>query len=343
MRALSPPAPDAVLPAQLAELLADHGEAALPVALDRLVAELGLRSATLHDLGPGPGPRGAGEPDISLGLLAGAAGHEPVRALRVVADLDASRATVELPVRSGGRAAAVLTAVGARPSQLPVLRAAAAVLGLALSRPPRQPTWDGAAALVAAADAEAAVAADMLHDGPVQALVVAHLATEAATRGGDPVAAREAVQAALVELRRSLWHLRPRGGDEGGLPGALGLLSARLVEAGRPPLALSLDAGLAAGLPTALVSAAYRLVQTVALPGAAGPVRVSLGRQQAAVVLDVEGGAPLADRHRWADKLTALGASLTVRPDGCRLVLSLPDGSTSSRPPSTPPSTKATP
>ncbi|MCU1588751.1 MAG: hypothetical protein JWP11_7, partial [Frankiales bacterium] len=142
----------------------------------------------------------------------------------------------------------------------------------------------------------------------------------------------EAVQAALVELRRSLWHLRPRGPGDGGLPGALGLLSARLEEAGRPALGFVLDELLAAALPSAVVSTAYRLVQAVAVPADAEPVRVALRREGSTVVLDVEGGAPLHDVERWANKARALGGTLTS--SGTRTRLAVPLSA---------PRTKATP
>lgn len=180
---------------------------------------------------------------------------------------------------------------------------------------------EAVAALVAAADAEADAAADLLHDGPVQALVVAHYAAEAAARGGDSAAAREAVRSALVELRRSLWHLRPR--SDAGLPGALGLLSARLEEAGRPPLGFVLDEVLAGALPPAVVSTAYRLVQAVAVPADAEPVLVTLRREGTAVVLEVEGGAPLDDVDRWASKARALGGTFTATDIHIRLAVPL--------------------
>jgi signal transduction histidine kinase len=242
--------------------------------------------------------------------------------MRVVPAPDASATTVELPVRAGGRDAAVLTVIGARPSQLPTLRAAAAVLGLALSRPSGGPSPEAAADLVAAGDAEADEAADRLHDGAVQALVVAHYAAESAARGGDPVAAREAVQAALVELRRALWHLRPRGAGAEGLPGALGQLSARLDEAGLPALGFVLDEPLAAALPAPVVSMAYRLVQTIAVRPGGEPVRVVMRREGFAVVLDIEGGLPLPDVDRWARKARGLGGTLTSR--GARTRLAVP-------------------
>ena len=318
-RSAPPDTADAVLPGRLAELLADHGEAGLTEALDVVVAELGLHSAVLRDAGTPLGPTPSA-PTGRLRAVAGEAVHV-VPTMRVVPSGNGPSGTVELPVRGGGRDVAVLTVLGARPSQLPVLRAVAAVLGLALSRPARVAPVDTAADLVAAADAEADAAADLLHDGPVQALVVAHNAAEAATRGGDPRAAREAVQAALVELRRSLWHLRPRGGE--GLPAALSLLSSRLEEAGRSPLGFVVDELVAAALPSAVASTAYRLVQAVALPENAEPVRVALRREGSTVVLDVEGGAPLPDANRWASKARALGGSLTSTGAHTRLAVPL--------------------
>lgn len=309
---------DAVLPGRVAELLADHGEAGLTEALDLVVAELGLRSAVIREGAATPEPF---PPAGRLRAVAGDAVHA-VPTMRVVSSGHAAGSTVELPIPAGGRDGGVLAVVGARPSQLPTLRAVAAVLGLAMSRAVRPARADTAAELVAAADAEADAAADLLHDGPVQALVVAHYAAEAATRGGDPTAAREAVQAALVELRRSLWHLRPRGAQSG-LPAALGLLSTRLEEAGRAPVGFVLDELVAAALPTAVASTAYRLVQAVALPEHDVPVRVALRREGATVVLDVEGGAPLPDQDRWAGKARALGGSLTSHGTRTRLALPL--------------------
>lgn len=309
---------DAVLPGRLAELLADAGDAAIPDVLDLLVEELGLRSAVLRETGDDSSPvRSSGR----LRAVAGEAVHA-VPAMRVVST-GAVSTPVELPVRAGGRDIGVLSVFGGRPSQLPVLRAAAAVIGLALSRPARTAASDAVNDLVAAADAESAAAADLLHDGPVQALVVAHYAAEAAARGGDCDAAREAVQAALIELRRALWHLRPRGVADGGLPAALGLLSSRLEESGRSPLAFVLDEPLAAALPSAVVSTGYRLVQALALPEGVDSVRITLRRENAHVVLDVEGGAPLRDLSRWMTKATALGGSITSSDGRTRLVVPL--------------------
>jgi hypothetical protein len=325
-RSAPPQLTDAVLPGRLAELLADHGEAGLTEALDMLVEELGLRSAVLRDAGLRVEPMPA-HPGSRLRAVAGDAAQavNAVPTMRVVPAGDAA-ATVELPVRAGGRDVGVLTVLGARPSQLPVLRTVAAVLALALSRPGRVAGSDAATDLIGAADADADAVADRLHDGPVQALVVAHYAAEAATRGGDPVAARDAVKAALVELRRALWHLRPRG--DGGLSAALGALSARLEEAGLRPLGFVLDEVLAEALPPAVASTAYRLVQALALTESAGPVRVALRREGASVVLDVEGGAPLEDVARWADKARALGGSLTATEARTRLTVPLTAPST---------------
>ncbi len=80
--------------------------------------------------------------------------------------------------------------------------------------------------MLALAEADADAAADGLHDGALQALVVARYAADAAVRGGDPAAARDAVQEALVALRRAVWLLRPRGAQ--GLLEALRQLAAHV-------------------------------------------------------------------------------------------------------------------
>jgi hypothetical protein len=311
---------DAVLPGRLAELLADHGDGALHEALDLLVEELDLRSAVLRDE-----VAADGGPVPATGRLRAVAGDpsHAVPGMRVVSVGPVAATTVELPVRAGGRDAGVLLVVGARPSQLPVLRAAASVIGLALSRSQKPPAADTVSSLVAAADADADAAADLLHDGPVQALVVAHYAAEASARGGDAAAAQEAVQAALVALRRSLWHLRPRGAGAGGLRAALDALSSRLEEAGGSPLGFVLDEPLAAALPAAAASVGYRLVQAVALPDAEQPVRIALRREGGFAVLDVEGGAPLRDVPSWVARAVALGGSLTLGEGRTRLAVPL--------------------
>ena len=311
---------DAVLPGRLAELLADHGEDGLTEALDLIVGDLGLRSAVLRDSVTSSPTGGAAG---GLRAVAGEAVHA-VPSMRVVTA--AAGSTVDFPLRAAGRDAGVLTVVGARPSQLPVLRAAAAVLALALARPVRLPTADPAGDLIAAADGDADDAADRLHDGAVQALVVARYAADAAARGGDPVAARDAVQTALVELRRTLWHLRPRGTADGGLTAALDLLSGRLEEAGGSPIGFVVDEPVAAALPAAAVSVAYRLVQAVAVPHGADPVRVAVRREGSSAVLDVDGGAPLASPQRWVTKARALGGTLTLAEGRVRLAVPLTSG-----------------
>jgi signal transduction histidine kinase len=176
-----------------------------------------------------------------------------------------------------------------------------------------QPTVldDLAADLLAAADADADDVADRLHDGPVQALVFARYAADAAVRGADVTVVRDAVQAALVELRRALWHLRPRTDVEGGLPAALALLSGRLEEAGRPALGLCIDETVTADLSPSFVSTAYRLTQEVVLPEGSEPVTLTLRRDDGFDVLELSGGAPLTRSERWAVTARALGGTLT--------------------------------
>lgn len=167
---------------------------------------------------------------------------------------------------------------------------------------------DDALALLAAADLDADALADAIHDGALQALVVARYAADAAVRGGDPVQARDAVQDALVALRRVVWLLRPRGADD--LPAALAELSTRL----DAPLALDVDPAVAAALAPAARVVAYRFVQA----SAAGAV--SLVRDGAAAVLSVDG--EVADPAGWAARARAVGGRL----DGAsRLRLPLPD------------------
>ena len=160
------------------------------------------------------------------------------------------------------------------------------------------------------------------------ALVVARYAADAAVRGGSVPAVRDAVQTSLVELRRTLWHLRPRG-DQGLLP-ALGLLSERLQEAGGTPLGLIVDEPVADALSRPAAGLAYRLVQAVAVPEGAGAVRVSVRRDGRNAVLDVDGGVPLPAPARWTSKTRALGGTLTVS-DG-RLRLSVPLDRTKANP-----------
>jgi hypothetical protein len=269
--------PSAVL-GTVAGLLADGQD--LPTALAALVSGLGLRGAAVRS---------------SAGELLGTAGD----VLR-----DSSAPVVEIPVPVRGNALGSLTVIGARPSHVTTLRTVAAVLGLAL-RP------SGSAALLDAAEADRDAAADALHDGPVQALVVARLAADVAARGGDASQARDEVQEALVSLRRYLWQVRPRGGA--GLADALAQLSSQRLDAGQPPLALVLDAELV-GTPAVL---AYRVVQA-----AAGATRVALRADGATATVDVDGGT-LPGPERWATRARALGGDLFASAGRIRLVLPL--------------------
>jgi len=166
--------------------------------------------------------------------------------------------------------------------------------------------------LLAVAAADADDVADRLHDGPVQALVFARYAADAAVRGGDVAAVRDAVQVALVELRRTLWHLRPRTEVDGGLPAALALLSDRQEEAGRPALVLHLDEAVTADLPPAFLSTAYRLTQEAVLPEGSEPVTLTVRRDGDLDVLELSGGAPLSRADRWTVTARALGGTLTA-------------------------------
>ena len=272
--------PSAVLGA-VAGLLADGGS--LPQALDELVSGLGLRSAALR---------------TAAGDVLGASG-EVLRGL--------STPVVEIPVPVRNGAPPTLTVTGARPSQLPTLRSAAAVLGLAIA-----PAQD--AALLDAVEAERDAIADYLHDGPVQAVVVARLAADAAARGGDTAAARQAAQDALVELRRALWQIRPRG--SAGLVEALGQLAAQRQESGLGPLAVTADADLH-GTAGAL---AYRVVQVAR--GAA----VSVARDGGYVTVDLDGTLPTPEL--WATRARVLGGDVFASAGRIRLVLPLPHART---------------
>ncbi len=283
--------PDSPLASAL--LLGDLARvASLPAdALVLLVDRLGLRSAVLRG------------PDAALVAVAGEA----------VDAVPASRASAPAPgpvdVASEG---VVLTVVGVQETSLPLLTAAVAVLALGLRAA-------GGPALLADADAERDALADALHDGPVQVLVAARYACDAALRGGDAGLARDAVQEAVVALRRTMWQLRPRTSS---LPEALAALSDRLVEAGGAALALDVDA--AADLPAPARALAYRLVQALALTG---PLRVTAATAPDGVVLTLR-GAPLPDPDRWGRRCRLLGASLVPGPDGLRLHLPAPPSET---------------
>ena len=297
-------------------------------ALAVLLDGLQLRSAVLHDVSDGSVLATAGEVVRAVPLRRGA-----------------PPASVELPVRGlGGGDLAVLAVAGALPATLPALRTAAAVLGLALARQPHAgPSLDPLGrALLADVEADRAQLASLLHDGAVQDLVAARYAIDAATRGQRLEDARDAVQAALVALRRSLWHLRPRG--EGDLAAALSALSDRLLEAGLRPLVVRADAGVEV-LPATAATTAYRLVQALALePSAsAGALLVVLQRTELAVVVDVGGAPRLTDPQRWHRRARALGGDLSLA--GCRWRLSLPldPAGVPPAPRTSPPTPKAVP
>ena len=171
--------------------------------------------------------------------------------------------------------------------------------------------------LLQAAEDERDEWADALHDGPLQSLVVARYAADLAVQGGDLVAARDAIQQALVELRRALWTLRPRGAA--GLRDAVGELSARVVAAGGAPLVVGGEVD-ADGTSAAL---AFRLIQAMAVAGAPA-VLIELRQEGSQIVLDLGGGASLAAPERWADQALALGGSLSWSAAGLRLALPLP-------------------
>jgi hypothetical protein len=181
-----------------------------------------------------------------------------------------------------------------------------------MATPPAAPTTDAVdlLALLAAADADADRLGDCLHDGALQALVAARYAADAVVRGGDPVAARDAVQEALTTLRQVVWLLRPRGAED--LPAALAELSGRLPH----PLRLDVDAELAAQLSPAARALAYRFVQ-----GLAGPA-VSLSCSGSFAVLTVDG--ELADVAGWSARARAVDGRLDRTGGPARLLLRLP-------------------
>lgn len=309
--------------ALLAERLGRQGATAIDDALDVLVEGLALRGAVLRSVSP----------DGSVGELLARAGDvvhavPTTRALRALDPDD-----VDLPVEQAGREVARLSVHGARPSQLLALRALAAVLGLALVAPRPLDAGD-ATALVQDAEADRDELADSLHDGPVQALVVARYAVDAAVRSGDVAAlsvVRDAVQDALVDLRHTLWQLRPRGAVD--LRTALSELSVRQVGTGAPALDLELDLQSVTELPAAAAVTAYRLVQAVAASGAEVHVRVEPTSD--GCVVEIAGGSLSTPLVRWQRRAQACGATLESAPGRLRLTVA--------RTPSEPPLTKATP
>lgn len=180
--------------------------------------------------------------------------------------------------------------------------------------------------LLAAAEADADALADALHDGVLQSLVVARYAADAAARGGDVALVRDAVQEALVALRRAVWLIRPRG--ESDLVAALHELQAQVTATGGV-LRLELDHATADALAAPARVAAYRFVQAVAAgtaPGATCAVRLAPHDDAPhGALLEVTGALP--DPSAWAARAAALGGRLDAsRPQPCLLLpLTLPD------------------
>ena len=159
--------------------------------------------------------------------------------------------------------------------------------------------------------------ADALHDGPLQSLVVARYAADAAVRGGDAAAVRDAVQQALVELRLLLWTLRPRG--DAGLVEALEGLAVHLGS----PISVTGDAAELTGLSSVAGTCAYRLVQALACVDAP-PVQVVVRREGALLELTVTGGRSLAGDAGWVSRARAVGGDLSPTPAGLVLLLPAP-------------------
>lgn len=185
--------------------------------------------------------------------------------------------------------------------------------------PPDVPATDLPTALLRLADADADALADRLHDGVLQALVVARYAADAAVRGGDPRLTRDAVQDALVTLRRTVWLLRPRTAD--GLAAALSQLAVQREAAGRPGLDLHVEPEPAGRLGPDAASLAYRLVQAVLDGAGAEPVRVGLALAGRLAALDVD--RPVRDPAAWSLRAQALGGVLVASPGRLRLLLPL--------------------
>jgi len=178
---------------------------------------------------------------------------------------------------------------------------------------PRTPTG-----VLRLADADLDALADRLHDRALQSLVVARYACDAVTRGADPALARDAVQDALVLLRREVWLLRPRGAQ--GLRVALDDLSSHLASAGLPGLVLDLADDAVTALGPDAVATAYRLVQ--AALGARRPDQplvVRLAHVAGFVALDLDVGAH--DAATWSLRARACGGELVRGEHRTRILL----------------------
>ena len=265
-----------------------------------LLAEGGPLTPALHVLAHGLPVHNVAVRSVAGDLLG--VGGEPLQVVQLAAPQD-----LVLPVTGAdGVPLASLSVRGGRPSQLPALRAAAAVLGLALADKSAQ-------LLVHDRERELDQLADALHDGPMQSLMVARYAADAAVRGGELEPARAAVQDAVVELRELVWSLRPRGGD--GLVAALEQLVARR---GARPLTLDLPSA-DVDVDPAVATLAYRVVQ------AAAPEQVAVRLQPEGICVEINSGLPFA--QRWARRAEALGCRLTATADHCTLLLPRAAGS----------------
>ena len=309
---------DDALVGQVAILLAVAGDAMLETALDLVVRTLTLRSASLRAGGPGGG---------DLIAVAGSTMHAATATWATkVANPESKRPEaanpwpthVSLPVCASGEQLATLTVEGCLPAQQAVLRGCAAVIALALDAVKPEPDNTAGEQMLAAQAADQEALANELHDGPLQTLVAARYAADAAVRGADPTLARDAVQTALVQFRRTLWQLRPRGGAD--LAAALRQLSDQLVQGGQPPLALSVDPVAAATLTPVAATTAYRLVQAMAWTVRSGPLPVAVRGEEGQVLLVVTGLIP--SFATWELRLRVVGASTTLT--GHSLVASFP-------------------
>ncbi|MCW2620511.1 MAG: hypothetical protein JWL64_113 [Frankiales bacterium] len=281
--------------------LGGTGAAGLREGLQALIRDTGLSSAVVR------------RHDGVLAVLAGDAHLSVSRGRELLAPMDILAVPVPGP---GGTVDAELLVTGAQDRHVAALDVAAAAIGLALAGE-RHLESD----LLLSAEQDRDELADALHDGPVQQLVFARYAADAAVRGEDPKIARDAVQGALVDLRRFMWHLRPRPAE---LPSALEELSLRLAEAGQRVLGISLQS--LDSRPTPAGSAlAYRLVQTVATadPAILSPLGVTLRRHDDGVVVTIDGSVRRLDR--WQRRARALGGSLSTSTQGLRLALPLGD------------------
>lgn len=183
--------------------------------------------------------------------------------------------------------------------------------------PPPRPSTEA----LRLADADLDALADRLHDGALQSLVVARYACDAVTRGADPALAREAVQDALVLLRREVWLLRPRGAH--GLRGALDDLSTHLSSTGRPGLDLRLADDAVSALGPDAVATAYRLVQAaVDVDPGDQPLVVRLARVPGFVALDLDVAVP--DVAAWSLRARACGGEVVPGERRTRVLLPTP-------------------